>query len=100
MSKDHPRSSRLRYRGFLQDYKQRRLEEPAEVGGDHKGLDDSAIAGEDGSASEPERQRRGQRREYLREYLRWLWPQRYGIIAVFVFALLAAGLQMIEPLFM
>jgi ATP-binding cassette, subfamily B, bacterial len=100
MSKDHPRSSRLRYRGFLKDYKQRRLEEPAEVGADHMGFDDSAKADEDGSALAPKGQRRGKRREYLREYLRWLWPQRYGILAVFVFALLAAGLQMIEPLFM
>jgi ATP-binding cassette subfamily B protein len=44
--------------------------------------------------------RRGKRREYLREYLRWLWPHRYAVGAVFLFALLTAGLQMIEPLFM
>jgi ATP-binding cassette subfamily B protein/subfamily B ATP-binding cassette protein MsbA len=43
---------------------------------------------------------RGKRREYLREYVRWLWPHRYRIGAVFAFALVAAGIQMVEPLFM
>jgi ATP-binding cassette, subfamily B, bacterial len=98
MSKDHPRSSRLRYRGFLQDYKQRRLEDPAEVGGDTR--ETASASKEDEDSSEFAQQRRGRRREYLREYLRWLWPQRFGIAAVFMFALLAAGLQMVEPLFM
>jgi len=36
----------------------------------------------------------------VREYLRWLWPHRYAVGAVFMLALLGAGLQMIEPLFM
>src|SRR5207302_165441 len=35
-----------------------------------------------------------------REYLRWLWPHRYGVAALFFLALLGAGLQMVEPLFM
>src|SRR6185295_2479469 len=35
-----------------------------------------------------------------RAYLRWLWPHRYTVGALFVLALLAAGLEMIEPLFM
>jgi ATP-binding cassette subfamily B protein/subfamily B ATP-binding cassette protein MsbA len=34
------------------------------------------------------------------EYLRWLWPHRFAVAAVFGLALLAAGLQMVEPLFM
>jgi ATP-binding cassette subfamily B protein/subfamily B ATP-binding cassette protein MsbA len=94
------RSSRQRYRGFVQDYRHRRLDDPADAGKDGKPRDDAAKAGEDAAAPEPERQRRGKRREYLREYLRWLWPHRYAVGAVFVFALLTAGLQMIEPLFM
>lgn len=32
--------------------------------------------------------------------MRWLWPHRFAVGAVFVLALLAAGIQMIEPLFM
>src|SRR5262249_36362002 len=39
-------------------------------------------------------------RETLLDYLRWLWPHRLGVGALFALALLAAGLQMIEPLFM
>jgi ATP-binding cassette subfamily B protein len=81
------RSSRQRYRSFVQDYRARRLEEPEGVGGDS-------------SASEPKGLRRGKRREYLREYLRWLRPHRLAVSAVLLLALVAAGLQMIEPLFM
>src|SRR5262249_21852077 len=47
-----------------------------------------------------QKQRRGKRREYLREYLRWLWPHRYSVGVVFLGALLMAGLEMVEPLFM
>src|SRR5205085_1584001 len=40
------------------------------------------------------------RREYLREYMRWLWPFRFTVVVLFLLALLAAGLEMAEPLFM
>src|SRR5882672_1885274 len=86
-SRSQRRSSRQRYRDFVRDYKERRLDESAEQNGE-------------AAASEARRSPRGKRREYLREYLRWLWPHRYGVGAVFIFALLAAGLEMIEPLFM
>jgi ATP-binding cassette, subfamily B, bacterial len=78
-----PRSSRQRYRVFVQDYRQRRLDDTIDV-----------------ASPEPQRARRGKRREYLREYLRWLGPHRYAVGAVFVLALVGAGLQMVEPLFM
>jgi ATP-binding cassette subfamily B protein len=42
----------------------------------------------------------GRRREYLRDYMRWLAPHRYAIAVLFALALVTAGLQMIEPLFM
>src|SRR5262245_58405988 len=81
-------SSRHRYREFVQDYKKQRLDEAIE-------------ASEEGATSaQSRRTRRGKRRQYLREYLRWLRPHRYGLIAVFILALIVAGLQMIEPLFM
>jgi ATP-binding cassette subfamily B protein/subfamily B ATP-binding cassette protein MsbA len=83
----HPHSSRQRYRAFVQDYRQRRL-------------DDATESAPTASASELSRQRRGKRREYVRDYLGWLWPYRYAVAAVFVLALIGAGLQMIEPLFM
>jgi ATP-binding cassette subfamily B protein/subfamily B ATP-binding cassette protein MsbA len=83
----HPHSSRQRYRVFVQDYRQRRLDDLADPAGS-------------APAPDPARQRRGKRREYVRDYLRWLRPYRWAVGAVFLLALVGAGLQMIEPLFM
>src|SRR5215208_6048659 len=80
------RSSRQRYKGFVKDYKERRL-------------DDSGKTAEESSSDSP-RADREKRRQYLRDYMRWLWPHRYGAGILFIVALLAAGLQMTEPLFM
>jgi ATP-binding cassette, subfamily B, bacterial len=80
-------SSRRRYRSFVQDYKARRLEQQTEGDGEP-------------STPQPKGLLRGKRREYVREYLAWLWPHRFGLAAVLLLALVAAGLQMIEPLFM
>ena len=100
MKRDHPRSSRQRYRGFVEDYRQQRLDDEAD--GVVKKRDDAAASG--GNGASPERPSgvfpRGKRREYLRVYLRWLWPHRFAVAGVFLFALVSAGLQMIEPLFM
>src|SRR5437016_3615062 len=71
------RSSRRRYLSFVEDYKHRRLDD---------------VAGQEKPGRKP--------RESLRAYLRWLWPHRFGVSLLFVLALLGAGLQMIEPLFM
>jgi len=81
------RSSRDRYKGFKQDYKHRRL-------------DDSVSTGKETKAPEPPRPDRAKRREYLRDYGNWLWPHRYAVGLFFLLALVAAGLEMIEPLFM
>lgn len=95
-----PRSSRQRYRDFVQDYKERRLDDLEESDENQRRSDDPAKAGEAASPPKSKSLLRGKRREYLRDYLRWLRPHRYGIVAVFGFALLVAGLEMIEPLFM
>jgi ATP-binding cassette, subfamily B, bacterial len=79
-----PRPSRERYRGFVQDYKHRRLQDLQEPKSDAPSAPMLA----------------GKRREYLRDYLRWLWPHRYQLGGVFLLALLVAGMEMIEPLFM
>jgi len=79
------RSSRARFRKFLEDYAARRLDDAVDAGG-------ASGAG----AGAPS----GARRRYLREYLRWLRPHAWGVGAVFALALAAAGLQMAEPLFM
>jgi ATP-binding cassette subfamily B protein len=92
-----PRSSRQRYRGFVQDYRQQRLDEKAEAEKNGKPAEEAAKADE---AADAQPERRGKRREYLREYMRRLWPHRYAVAAVFVFALGVAALEMIEPLFM
>jgi ATP-binding cassette, subfamily B, bacterial len=96
------RSSRQRYRDFVGQYRRGALDDsqsPKSV----VPLDETPAAPADaapakksllwGAAS-------GKRRDYLRDYLRWLWPHRYAIAFVFLLALIGAGLQMVEPLFM
>lgn len=82
------RSSRQNYHRFRDRYRKRRLKDPA--------------PGEESIYTPDERSRpaRGRRREYLRDYLGWLKPHRAAIAVLFVLALVTAGLQMIEPLFM
>ncbi|MCW5558513.1 MAG: ABC transporter ATP-binding protein [Verrucomicrobiae bacterium] len=91
------RSSRRRYARFVQDYQSRRLGMDEESGGGPSpALDDRKDA--PGGTSTAERKAR--RRQYLREYGRWLWPHRYAVGGLFALALLVAGLELIEPLFM
>ena len=94
--RDRPRSSRQRYRQFVDDYGKHRLDELNE---DQKRL----TAAEDGRAkTEEERRkhRRAGRRQYVREYLTWLRPHRAAVGGFILLALAVAGLQMIEPLFL
>jgi ATP-binding cassette, subfamily B, bacterial len=79
-----PRPSRERYGTFVQDYKHHRLDDPEQM--------------KEGPAAGP--LLRGKRKDYLRDYLRWLWPHRYQLGLVFLLALIVAGMEMIEPLFM
>ena len=97
--KEHPRSSRDRYRRFVEDYKHQRLDD-SEAADESQKPDASSKAGADKSSPESKRERKAKRRAYVREYLRWLKPHRYAVGALFVLALLAAGLEMVEPLFM
>jgi ATP-binding cassette subfamily B protein/subfamily B ATP-binding cassette protein MsbA len=99
-SRKDARSSRHRYRRFVQDYKHQRLDDSEETDENQKRRDDSEKAGGDKPASEAKRELRGKRREHVREYLRWLRPHRYAVGLLFVLALLAAGLELLEPLFM
>src|SRR5262245_533815 len=94
------RTSRQRYLRFVQDYRQGRLDD--QVDGP-KGLtpsDPSQQSIEGAHSWKPAAWLGGQRRQYLRDYLRWLWPHRFGVAMVFALALVGAGLQMVEPLFM
>jgi len=97
-----PRTSRQRYDEFVEDYRHHRLDATIEAAEKWRalpagsGATSSTIgAPEAGKAVAPNR-----RRQFMREYLRWLWPYRFAIGGVFVLALVMAGLEMIEPLFM
>jgi ATP-binding cassette subfamily B protein/subfamily B ATP-binding cassette protein MsbA len=102
------RFSRQRYRDFVADYKARRLDDGAGTPAAHAGpkpaaSDGAKPAAPEGAKPAPSGLRQlvsGRRREYLHDYLRWLRPHRYEIAGFFVVSLLAAGMEMIEPLFM
>ena len=102
MKATRPHSSRQRYRRFVGDYRQRRLDALADAA-DGRAPADVAKAPDAGTAAAPGAPPAAgstKRRAYVREYLRWLWPYRWAVAAVFALALGAAGLQMVEPLFM
>src|SRR5512138_3484414 len=75
------RSSRRQYDAFRKHYRSGTLDEALE----DKRAPRAAVS---------------RRREYLRDYFLWLWPHRYSIAGIFALALVVAGLEMIEPLFM
>jgi ATP-binding cassette, subfamily B, bacterial len=97
---NHLRSSSRRYLRFVQDYKHRRLDDVEESGDAQKRVDAPGQESPTGSPAESKISRGKKRREYMREYIRWLWPHRYGVIALFLLALVTAGMEMVEPLFM
>jgi ATP-binding cassette subfamily B protein/subfamily B ATP-binding cassette protein MsbA len=85
-----PKSSRRRYLNFTDDYRGRRLDEDPSAGVSTKDFVDVK------STAEP----KATRRQYLRVYLTWLRPHRLTVAIVFGLALLTAGVEMIQPLFM
>jgi ATP-binding cassette subfamily B protein/subfamily B ATP-binding cassette protein MsbA len=96
MSRRH--SSRRKYRTFVEAYKHRRLD-------DQGAPDTSAPADPAATPAAPlaeadKQKNRATRRAYIREYLRWLKPHRVAVVVMASLALLTAGLQLIEPLFM
>jgi ATP-binding cassette subfamily B protein/subfamily B ATP-binding cassette protein MsbA len=95
--RERPRSSRQRYRRFVHDFRLRRLDE---VGESKSQSAPGADSVGDGEVPSPPRRSRTQRRQYLREYFRYLWPHRFAVVGVFLFAGLLAALEMVEPLFM
>jgi len=101
-----PRSSRSRYRKFVEDYKAKRLDELL----DQQARPDSVSPPGDGQRPEGEAEprdsaaasaeRKARRWRSLREYFRWLEPLRGAVIAFMLVAVTRAGMEMIEPLFM
>jgi ATP-binding cassette subfamily B protein/subfamily B ATP-binding cassette protein MsbA len=100
MSTSLPRSSRQRYRRFVEDYLQGRLDDAGMPDASEQRPDTTAPGNNGRLARLRGLRPHGKRREYLGEYLRWLKPLRLAVGAVFLLALIRAGLEMIEPLFM
>jgi len=94
------RSSRGRYRLFVDDYREGRLDDATDAASGRKSL--AAATPEGGSTpGAPGKARRPRTgRRYLRSYFEWLAPYRYPIGGLFLLALIGAGLEMAEPLFM
>jgi ATP-binding cassette, subfamily B, bacterial len=96
----HRRSSRQRYRDFVRDYRLRRLDAKTDASKEQKPVAETGNTEQETFTAAWRSLRGGTRRAYLREYVRWLRPHRAALLVVSVLALAAAGLQMIEPLFM
>jgi ATP-binding cassette subfamily B protein len=94
MKNERVRTSRQRYARFVQDYKTGRLD-PDEIEQKPKKQEDESQPVEE---VKPEA-RKAKRRQHLRAYFHWLWPYRYAVSGVFLLALIAAALQLVEPLF-
>jgi ATP-binding cassette subfamily B protein len=95
-----PRSSRRRYLKFVQDYKQKRLDEVSEATSQEDKSEETDSPKKRSTGLEALGIKQGKRREYLREYLRWLWPHRFAVAALAALALMTAGMEMAAPLFM
>jgi ATP-binding cassette subfamily B protein len=85
-----PRSSRSRYKAFVEHYKQKRLDEVIET----QGKTPEKTEQSDGPP------KKKTHRRYIREYLAWLKPHRYAVAFMFVLAIIGGGLEMVEPLFL
>ena len=81
MKSDHPQSSRQRYRRFVRDYAQRRLDEADETPKPvaTPAADDAAGRSPSAAPRPTPTGPKRPRREHLREYLRWLWPHRGAV---------------------
>lgn len=92
------RSSRHRYRQFRENYRKGKLDYP-----DDPKVHPPAATPADPAAVVGAKRKlllSGERRAYLRNYLHWLWPHRSSISVVFALGIIAAGMEMLAPLFM
>ena len=83
---DPRRPSREHYLDFVKKYKSRKLDQATEA------RSGRALRGDEAEG--------GSKRRYLRTYLLWVKPHWVGVSVLFALSLVAAGLQMVEPLFM
>jgi len=97
-AKARARTSRDRYRRFVEDYRAGRLDEQTQKR--NAGLRPESEPAAEQTPPAGARPWSGLNRKYVREYARWLWPHRYQAALVFTLALIIAGLEMVQPLFM
>src|SRR5204862_8097765 len=87
-SKGRARTSRERYRRFVEDYRAGRLDEQTQkrTAGERVDVEPAETPA---GAPPPANARpwSGLKRQYVREYARWLWPHRYQAAVVFTLAL-------------
>jgi len=97
---DRARSSKQRYRRFVDDYHHGRLQAgellaPGEVSPTEQATVRGILTVLRGVFF-PE----GRRRQFIATYAAWLRPHTAHVVSVFALALVTAGLEMVEPLFM
>jgi ATP-binding cassette subfamily B protein/subfamily B ATP-binding cassette protein MsbA len=95
----HARSSRRRYKAFVRDYKHSQLDEEDEKPPVDPAQNQSQDPKPDKTPA-PAPDKKARRWKYLREYGHWLWPHRFELAGLFALALVVAGLELVEPLFM
>ena len=81
-------SSHQRYRAFVNDYRQRRIDDADKT--EHQSI--NPVASREVIVDK--------RRKYLNAYWQWLRPHRYSITVLIFLACISASVQMITPLFM
>ena len=81
-------SSHQRYRAFVNDYRQRRIDDADKT--EHQSI--NPVASGEVIVDK--------RRKYLNAYWQWLRPHRYSITVLIFLACISASVQMITPLFM
>ncbi len=84
-----PKTSRLRFADFLERFRRGEFR--------HAVVNDDESAPPDETRNDP--QRRQKRRGYVRSYIRQLWPHWRTVALLVLLALLVAGLDLIQPLF-
>ncbi|HKH73546.1 MAG TPA: hypothetical protein VKA59_19440, partial [Vicinamibacterales bacterium] len=68
----HARSSRQRYKHFVRDYRDRRLDHRTDEASGKRPMAEGGRAASGQTVEEKPPLLGGKRREYIREYLRWL----------------------------
>ncbi len=95
MNSPRPSTSRLRFAEFVRRFRRGEFNKQRE-----DSLDDNDNENRDPGTRENRNQQRSLRRGYLRLYIRRLWPHWKIATSLMVMALIIAGLELIQPLFL